>query len=118
MTKSIYLMKQLKIYFQISETTTFDDRNPSWINSQVKHLINGKNATYKNYLKDNKSNQSFDMFQPFQSQLSSLIANLKNKFYSKAAKRLLDLRTSTKTYWSMVKKCLNNKTTRYSTTFS
>ena len=111
-------IKDILSNFIPDETTTFDDRNPSWINSQVKHLINGKNATYKNYLKDNKSNQSFDMFQPFQSQLSSLIANLKNKYYSKAAKRLLDLRTSTKTYWSMVKKCLNNKTTRYSTTFS
>ena len=111
-------IKDILSNFIPHETTTFDDRDPSWINSHVKHLSNGKNGVYKNYLKNKKSNQSFNMFQPFQSQLRSLIANLKNKCYSKVAKRLLDPRTSTKTYWPMVKKCLNNKTTRYSITFS
>ena len=56
---SIYLINQLKIYFQISylmKLLPFDDRDPPWINSQVKHLINEKNAVYKNYLKNNKSN--------------------------------------------------------------
>ena len=57
--------------------------NPPWINSQVKHLINEKNDMYKNYLKNNQSNQSFETFQSFQSQVSSLIASLKNKYYSK-----------------------------------
>ena len=51
------------------------------------------------------------MFQSFQSQLSSLIANLKNKYYSKVAKELLDLSTSPKTYWSILKTFLNNKKT-------
>ena len=64
---------------------------------------------YKNYLKNNKSNQSFETFQSFQSQLSSLIASLKNKYYSKVAKRLLDPSTSPKTYWSILKTFLNNK---------
>ena len=60
--------------------------NPPWINSQVKHLINEKNAMYKNYLKNNQSNQSFETFQSFQSQVSSLIASLKNTYYSKVVK--------------------------------
>ena len=80
------------------ETITFDDRDPPWINNQVKHLINEKNAVYKNYLKNNKSNQSFATFRSFQSQLSSLITNFKNKYYSKVAKKLLDPTTSPKTY--------------------
>ena len=50
-------------------TITVDDRDLSWTNSQVKHLINEKNTIYKNYLKNNKSNQSFAMFQYFQTQL-------------------------------------------------
>ena len=69
------------------ETIAFDDRDSLWINNQVEHLINEKNALYKNYLKNNKSNRSFKTFQPFQSQPSSLIASLKNKYYSKVAKR-------------------------------
>ena len=68
-----------------------------------------KNAIYKNYLKNNKSNQSFATFQSFQSQISSLIASLKNKYYSKVAKKLLDPSTSPKTCWSILKTFLNNK---------
>ena len=49
------------------------------------------------------------MFQSFQSQLSSLITNLKNKYYSKVAKILLDPSTSPKSYWSILKTFLNNK---------
>ena len=49
------------------ETITFDDRGPPCINNRVKHLINEKNAIYKNYLKNNKSNQSFATVQSFQS---------------------------------------------------
>ena len=102
-------IKNILLNFIPHETITFDDRDPPWINSQVKHLINEKNAMYKNYLKNNKSNQSFETFQSFQSQLSSLIASLKNKYYSKVAKRLLDSSTSPKTYWSILKTFLNNK---------
>ena len=64
---------------------------------------------YKNGLKKKKSNQSFETFQSFQSQLRSLIASLKNKYYSKVIKRLLDPGTSPKTYWSILKTFLNNK---------
>ena len=102
-------IKNILSNFIPHETVTFDDRDPPWINSQVKHLINEKNAMYKNYLKNNKSNQSFETFQSFQSQLSSLIASLKNKYYSKVVKRLLDPSTSPKTYWSILKTFLNNK---------
>ena len=80
--------------------------NPPWINSQVKHLINEKNAMYKNYLKNNQSNQSFETFQSFQSQVSSLIASLKNKYYSKVVK---DSSTGSKTYWLILNTFLNNK---------
>ena len=102
-------IKNILSNFIPHETIAFDDRDPPWINSQVKHLINEKNAIYKNYLKNNKSNQSFATLQSFQSQLSLLIANLKNKYYSKVAKNLLDPSTSPKTYWSILKTFLNNK---------
>ena len=90
------------------ETIAFDDRDSLWINNQVEHLINEKNALYKNYLKNNKSNRSFKTFQPFQSQPSSLIASLKNKYYSQVAKRLLDPSTSPKRYWYILKTFLKS----------
>ena len=94
-------IKNILSNFIPHETITFDDRDPPWINSQVKHLINEKNVMYKNYLK-NKSNQSFETFQSFQSQLSSLIANLKIILF-KGSKKILDLSTSPQTYWSILK---------------
>ena len=76
-------IKNILSNFIRHETILFDNRDPPWINSQFKHLANEKNAIYKNYLKNNNSNQSFATFQSFQGQLRSLIANLKNKYYSK-----------------------------------
>ena len=70
--------------------------------------MNEKNAMYNSYLKNN-NNQSFATFQSFQSQISSLIVNLKNKYYSKVTKNILDPRTRPKTYWSILKTFLNNK---------
>ena len=61
--------------------SNFTPHDPPWINSQVKHLVNEKHAIYKN----KKNNQSSETFQSFQSRLSSLIANLKNKYYSNVA---------------------------------
>ena len=114
MNDKVYLfnktIKNILSSFILHETITVDDRDLPWTNSQVKHLINEKNAMYKNYLKNNKSNQSFKTFQSFPNQLSSLIVSLKYKYYSKVVKRLLDSSTSPKTYWSILKTFLNNKT--------
>ena len=62
------------------ETVEFDDRDPLLIHNQIKHSINEKDATYKNYLKNNKSSQNFAIFQSFQNQRRSFIATLKNKY--------------------------------------
>ena len=43
------------------------------------------------------------MFQPYQNQLSLLIANLKDKYYSTVDKQLLGLSTNRKTYWYIFK---------------
>ena len=47
------------------KTITFDDRDTPRIKSQVKPLIDERNAAYKNYLKNNKNNQSFACFSLF-----------------------------------------------------
>ena len=64
-------IKNIPSNFIPHKTFTYDDRDTPWINSQVKHLINEKNAIYKTNLKNNKGNQSFETLQFFQSQLSS-----------------------------------------------
>ena len=102
-------IKNMLSNFIPHKTITFDDGDPSWINSYFNHLINEKNIIYKNHLKNNKSNQSLETIQSFPSQLPSLGASLKNKYSPKVAKRLLDPSTSAKTYWFILKTFLNNK---------
>ena len=70
--------------FHSHKTIVFDDKDPPWINSKFKYLINQKKkeyAVYKHYLKNNKSGQSFELFQLFRDELSSLFTNLKDKYH-------------------------------------
>ena len=47
------------------ETITFDDRDPPWINSQVKHLINKKTLYTKIISKIIKAIYPLKRFSPF-----------------------------------------------------
>ena len=78
--KTLIKIKNALSNFMPYETVEFDDRDRLLIHSQIKHSINEKDATYKNYLKNNKSSQYFAIFQSFQNQRRSLIATLKNKY--------------------------------------
>ena len=78
--KTLIKIKNALSNFMPYETVEFDDRDRLLIHSQIKHSINEKDATYKNYLKNNKSSQYFAIFQSFQNQRKSLIATLKNKY--------------------------------------
>ena len=83
------------------ETITCDDRDPTWINKNVKQLILAKNQAYKSYLWSNKSLQFLNQFQFLQTKLNSLIEESKEKYYVCLSKKLLDPQTNPKSYWSI-----------------
>ena len=91
------------------ETIICDDRDPPWINTDIKQLILNKNHTYKSYIRSDKSLQFFNQFQFLQTRLSSLIEESKNQYYTRLSQKLLDPKTSQKSYWSILKTFLNNK---------
>ena len=91
------------------ETITCDDRDPPWINKEIKKLMLEKNLAFKSYCYSNKSMFFFEKFKAFQYQLNMSIEELKEKYYTKLSSRLADLLTSPKTYWSILKTFLNNK---------
>ena len=45
------------------ETIACDDRDPSWINSSIRRLIQDKNEAYKRFKRRNNNNQYFENFQ-------------------------------------------------------
>ena len=91
------------------ETVTFDDRDPLWINKNVKQLILEKNEMYEKYLNDNKDSRIFDKVKCLQNELDSIIESNKHKYYSRLSKKLADSMASTKSYWSTLQIFLNNK---------
>ena len=91
------------------ETITCDDRDPPWINKEIKKLMLEKNLAFKSYCYFNKSMFFFEKFKALQYQLNMSIEESKEKYYTKLSSRLADPLTSPKTYWSILKTFLNNK---------
>ena len=91
------------------EAITCDDRDPPWINKEIKKLMLEKNLAFKSYCYSNKSMFFFEKFKVLQYQLNMSIEESKEKYYTKLSSRLADPLTSPKTYWSILKTFLNNK---------
>ena len=91
------------------ETVTCDDRDPPWINNNIKQLIQEKNDTYRIYILNDKNPQIFQKVKYLQTQLKNLIEHSQEKYYLRISKKLMNPMTSLKTYWSILKTLLNNK---------
>ena len=76
------------------ETSTFDDRDPSWINKKAKRLILEKNEMYKRYVKENKDPKIFGKVKYLQNKLNSIIESNKQKYYSRLSNKVIDPMTS------------------------
>ena len=94
-------------YYDIPrETTICDDRDPPWINKDVKQVILNKNHGYKSYIHNDNSLQFFNQSQFLQTKLNSLIEESRNQYYACLSHKLLDTKTWQK---SILKTFLNNK---------
>ena len=103
------IIQDIMSYFIPRETITCDDRDPPWINKDIKQLILDKNLAYKSYIRNDKSLQLFNQFQFLQTKLSSLIEESKNQYYTRLSHELLDPKKTQKSYWAILKTFLNNK---------
>ena len=74
------------------ETIICDDRDPPWINKDIKQLILDKNHAYKSYIRNDKSLQFFNQLQFLQTNSRSLVKESKNQYYTRLTHKLLDLR--------------------------
>ena len=74
------------------ETIICDDRDPPWINKDLKQLILDKNHAYKSYIRNDKSLQFFNQLQFLQTKSRSLVKESKNQYYTRLTHKLLNLR--------------------------
>ena len=91
------------------ETITCDDRDQPWINSSKRRLIQDKNEAYKRFKRANNNNQYFENLQSLQNLLGVSIEASKERYCSRLSKKLMELSTSSKTYWSVLKSFHDNK---------
>ena len=80
------------------ETITCDDRDPPWINSKFKQLIEEINNTYGIYILSHKNPQISEKVNYLQNQLKLLTESNKERYYLRNSKKLMDPMTSAKTY--------------------
>ena len=91
------------------ETVLFDDRDPPWMNKEIKKLIHEKKSIFNCFRQNNNDKQLLDRLKDLQAQLNFLIEKSKGKYYSRITSKLSDIGKSSKTYWSILKKFLIGK---------
>ena len=89
--------------FVSHERIVCDNRDPPWMNGEIKNFINEKNLAYKSYCLFNRDVFLFEKFKFLQNQLNVSIENSKQTYNSKLASKLVNPATSSKTYWSILK---------------
>ena len=85
------------------ETIICDDRNPPWINKEIKKLMIEKNLAFKWYCCSNRNMFLLENFKALQYQLYISTKELKEKYYTKLSSKLADPLISPKTHWSILK---------------
>ena len=91
------------------ETVLFDDRDPPWINKEIKKLIHEMKSIFNCFRQNNNEKQLLDRLKDLQAQLNFLIEKSKGKYYSRLTSKLSDIDKSSKAYWSILKSFLIGK---------
>ena len=76
---------------------------------KIKKFMLHKNRAFCVYSRDRNNTDLFNKFQSPQAHLKTTIEESKLKHYSGLSDKLLDSKTSPKSYWSILKTFLNNK---------
>ena len=77
-----HTIKNILCNFTPHDTVTCDDRDPPWLNSKIKGLIQERNIAKKSYFQNNKEIQLFRRFQCIQNLLTTTIEKSKEQFGS------------------------------------
>ena len=84
--------------------TTCDKEKTPWFNKNIINLIKNKNIFYKSHTANENSTDKTEAIKTLQNKLTSTIENAKSEYYSKLSMKLSNPETSSKAYWSILKK--------------
>ena len=84
--------------FVRSKVITVDNRDPPWINEEVRCKIKSKNKTIAQYLKNGRKITDFEIADCEAAELSEIIQNRREKYFSDLSLKLNNPQTSPKVY--------------------
>ena len=91
------------------ETVLFDDRDPPWMNKQIKKLIHEKKNIFNCFRRNNNDKHRLHRLKDLQTQSNFLIEKSKGKYYSRITSKSFAIGKSYKTYWFILKSFLIGK---------
>ena len=102
---------KLNIYrnFVLNKLVTFDDKDPVWMNENIKSKIEAKNKLYQEYVKKGRQETDFCALEESVRNLNDLILQTKTSYYENLGRNLNDPTHQSKTYWSILKGLYNGK---------
>ena len=90
---------------------TFDDKDPPWMTEKLKekNKMEWKHKVHRDYLKNGKTKADYMNVHHAINEVSQLISESKDKYCNKLAMKLNNPKTSSKTYWSILKAFCNER---------
>ena len=87
----------------------FDDKDPVWMNENIKSKIKAKDKIYQEYVKKGRQETDFCALEESVRNLNDLILQTKTSYYENLGRKLNDPTLQSKTYWSILKGFYNGK---------
>ena len=89
------------------ETIKCNSKDPPWINKHIKGVLRRKSRLCKKYISGGRTKEDETNLIEITEITSNLISTYKDSYFKKLGQKLNDPNTSTKAYWSILKRFLN-----------
>ena len=88
---------------------TFNDKDPPWMTEYLKKKIKWHNKIYAEYLNGQNKSVDYIMLQNVIAEVAELVCKSKDNYHKQLARKLTNPKTSSKTYWSILKTFYNGR---------
>ena len=92
-----------------NKLVTFNDKDPPWMSEYLKNKIKWRNRIYAEYLIENNESIDYITLENVIAEVSELVCKSKDDYHKQLARKLTNPKTSSKTYWSILKTFYNGK---------
>ena len=92
-----------------NKLVTFNDKDPPWMSEYLKNKIKWRNKIYAEHLNENNGSIDYTTLQNVIVEVSELVCKSKDDYHKQLARKLTNPKTSSKTYWSILKTFYNGK---------